>query len=267
MKEEELATDKEWVRGHEPKFLFIDCETSPVTGTAWGIYEQDLLWHEMGEILMMGYMWGGEKRAHILSQRQYDGWTKNRSRERRLMEDIFNVLDEADVVIGYNAKKFDIKQINARFAKYGMIEPSGYHALDPLQMIKRSMTFPSHKLEDMAEYLKIGHKVQTGGKYLWKRCMEGDMDAWAHMEMYCKNDVVLVKDVYERLKGWDKSVFNYNFYTRVALACKKCGSKDMKSRGRKFFRSGFRRDWLCTRCGHRFNGILEKDNIEKVETY
>lgn len=266
MKTEDVARQKDMVRGKPPRFLFLDIETSPVYMAAWGVYEQDALWHKRGEILMMGYQFSDEKHPSIVSQRQFDDWTPRRTKEKKLMWKIHELMDQADVVIGYNAKKFDVKQINARFMIFNIPEPR-YLVLDPLNMITRSARFPSHKLEDVAEYLKIGRKMETGGKYLWKRCIEGDMSAWKKMEEYCMNDVVLVKKVFERLRQWDKTTFNYAFYTRDNMACKKCGCKDLKGRGRKFYRTGYRADLECRRCSHRMLGPLIKEGVEQVNVF
>lgn len=265
--EKVVAALEPYKRGRKPRHLFLDIETSPITGQAWGIYQQDMLFHEMGQILMVGYMWEGDKKPSILTQRTHGSLKPSYKQEKRLLEAVYELMDSADIITGYNAKNFDVKEINARFIKYGIPVPAGYHILDPLRMLKAAARFPSHKMGDVVEYLKIGHKLDTGGKYLWKRVMDGDESAWKHMEEYCKEDVRLCREVFLRVRGLDRSSFNYDFYTRLGLACKKCGSKNIKSRGYRYQRTGVRKDWKCRTCGHRFLGLLEKEDWKPIQSY
>lgn len=266
LSEKTIAKLEPYKEGRKPRHLFLDIETSPLTMASWGIYQENAIWHTKGQILMCGYMWEGDKKPRILSQRKW-GLKPSKKHEEQLMWQIYSLMDEADIITGYNAKNFDIKEINGRFLEYKIPVPDGYHILDPLRMLKVVARFPSHKMGDVVEYLKIGHKLDTGGAYLWKRVIDGNEDAWKRMEEYCKEDVRLCREVYLRLRGLDKSSFNYDFYTRVGLACKKCGSTQLKARGYKYLRSGARKDYLCKICGHRFFGPLMKEDWKPIQSY
>jgi len=270
MDEAEIAREKTIDVGGAPKILFLDIETSPEQSATWGVRKIDrVLWHRMGEILMVGYKWRGDKKPRVISQKDYAGWSPKKSREKVMMHDIWDLMDEADVITGYNGDAFDIKVINARFIKYKIPEPSRYQTSDPLKIIRRVAKFPSHKLEDVAVYLGLDAKMQTGGKYLWKKVMEGDMQAWKHMEKYCKQDVLVLEQVDERVEPWNKSPLNRNFYERQGMRCTNilCGSTDFIFRGYDKRRTGYKRRMTCNVCQKRFLGPFIRDGVEAVKTY
>ena len=112
-----------------------------------------------------------------------------------------------------------------------MNPPSPYKSIDTLKMARRSFKFDSNKLDQLGRYLGLGRKVQTGGMDLWFYCMAGKMSAWKLMVKYCKQDVVLLEEVYLKLRPWDKSHPNLNKYTQTEHTCPACSSTDLQRRG------------------------------------
>ncbi|NIV35232.1 MAG: hypothetical protein GWN58_38990, partial [Anaerolineae bacterium] len=47
-----------------------------------------------------------------------------------MLEGAWELLDEADAVVHYNGKKFDIPTLNREFVKYGFTPPSPYKQID-----------------------------------------------------------------------------------------------------------------------------------------
>lgn len=269
MLEKEIAEQKDIDKGREPRHLFLDIETSPEESATWGVRKIDnVLWHKLGMILMVGYKWKG-KPVKLLSQTDYGSYTPDYKKEEKMMADVWALFDEADIITGYNGDNFDIKVINARFLKYKIHPPSQYEQVDPLKILRKHTKFPSNKLEDIAVYLDVGHKLQTGGKYLWKGCLEGNKEDWKHMGKYCKQDTVLVEEVAEQVMPWAKSGLNMNFYMRDGVRCPNvmCGSKRKYKHGWTYLRTGKRRQYRCLDCGRRYKGPILKDDQEKIETF
>ncbi|RLG55574.1 MAG: hypothetical protein DRN95_07735, partial [Candidatus Hydrothermarchaeota archaeon] len=101
--------------------------------------------------------------------------------------DILKLVDEADIVIGHNAQKFDMKKINAYAILNGLEPPSPYRVIDTMLIAKRYFAFEQNTLDYLSHALcttaKSAHKKFTGFE-LWKACMQGDEDAWAEMKHY-----------------------------------------------------------------------------------
>lgn len=174
------------------------------------------------------------------------------SGEKKILKKIWNLLDEADVVIGHNSKKFDRKKLNAKFIKHGFLSPSSYKQIDTLDLVKKHFAFASNKLEALTEELCTVHKKSKHKKFpgfeLWKECLLGNIEAWKEMEQYNKEDVFSLEELYKKLIAWDDSI-NFNLYTDSLVNICKCTSVDFKKNG--FYYTGvskFQR-WKCIKCG------------------
>ena len=149
--------------------------------------------------------------------------------DKKVMKVLWKLLDDADIVVAHNGKKFDRKKVNTRFMMHGMPPPSPYKMVDTLLIARAHFAFTSNKLNDLAVFLKLGKKVATGGFELWKACLRGEMRAWHKMIRYCRKDVTLLQKVYLKLRAWDNKHPNVGlFVDSIDPLCPKCGSKVRK---------------------------------------
>lgn len=104
------------------------------------------------------------------------------------LSDLWPILEETDMLIGYNSNHFDIPLLN----KYYPGDLTAVGSLDILAEIKKSIG-RSIRLDNVAEATvgvgKSGHGLQA--IEWWKA---GRMDK---IEKYCRQDVKVTKDVYE----------------------------------------------------------------------
>lgn len=185
-----------------PRVLFIDIETFPLTIFSWGVYEQNALAvKEHSVICCYSAKWlNGRHITKALPD--YKGYRAGKHNDKRLVAELWALLDAADVVVAQNGDAFDIKKINTRFVRYGLKPPSPYKTVDTLKVARRVFRFDSNKLDDLCAYLKIGRKLSTGGFGLWLGCMAGQRKAWARMKRYNAHDTRLLAALYARLLPW-----------------------------------------------------------------
>jgi uncharacterized protein YprB with RNaseH-like and TPR domain len=218
---------------YSPKILFIDIETAPIMGLSWQIYDTNLM-HVLEPTFMLcfAYKWLGKSKVHTKSLRDYPGYTKNKKSDKALVKDLWELLDEADVVVAHNGDAFDIKKTNARFLVHGLQPPTPYKTVDTLKIARRHFKFDSNKLDNIGGYLNLGRKLPHTGKHLWLGCMNGDDAAWDVMCRYNAQDVRLLELVYDRLKAWSPS---HPILTAIApqkqTACPTCLSFNVQRRG------------------------------------
>lgn len=108
-------------------------------------------------------------------------------------------MDECDIVIAHNGKRFDIPKMNARFIIHDMYPPSFYKQIDTREIAARQFGFSSNKLDALAGYFNIEHKDDTDFE-LWKRCVEGHAPSLKYMEKYNRKDIVILEKIYLRLR-------------------------------------------------------------------
>lgn len=250
----------------KPKFLFIDIETSPLLGYAWGFYEQNILKIiEHTKILSVGYKWLDDKKASVKALPDFPGYKAGVVDDRKLVEFIWKLLDEADVVCAHHGDPFDVKKINARFAYHKLNPPSWYKTIDTKKVASRYFRFDSNKLEELGNFLGEGHKIKHEGFIMWDGCMKGDPNWWKKMITYNAQDVMLLERIYMRLRPYMEGHPNLNVIAnpeaKDLLTCPTCLSDDIQKRGWSITRTGRKQRYQCNDCGSWSSGPHKKANV------
>jgi DNA polymerase elongation subunit (family B) len=161
---------------------------------------------------------------------------------------IHDLLNDADMVVHFNGKRFDIPIINRELVVAGMSPPAPYHQVDLLSVVKRQFRFASNKLAYVSVALGLEGKMGHEGHELWTKCLAGDTDAWARMEAYNRQDVVLTEQLYKRLLPWITGHPNRRLYG-TATGCPTCGSGDLRKEGFALTQLGRYQRYSCRGCG------------------
>lgn len=238
------------------RILFIDIENSPSLGWTWGKYDQTVIdfktdWY----LLSFAWKWADEDKVHVLALPDYPCYGRDREDDKQLTKALWKILDQADIVIGHNVDRFDIRKINTRFLAHGMPPPSPYKTVDTLKIAKKYFKFDSNHLNDLGRYLGVGRKLVHTGFELWRGCMMGDKDSWAMMKKYNVKDVVLVEKVYYKLRSW---AGNHPIVNRDVFACPKCGSVRVQKRGLSRTLRYAKQRYQCQTCRGWFEGAAKK---------
>ena len=260
-----IETYKSGIPSHikdQPKVLIFDIETSPILAHVWGLWDQrvglnmiESDWH----VLSWAAKWLGESENSVKYEDQRTA--KNLEDDSKILGSIWKLLDEADIVITQNGKRFDQKKLNARFIMNDMKPPSTYRHIDTLSIAKSVFAFTSNKLENMTDklctkYKKLKH-AKFSGFELWKQCMKGNKEAWKEMEEYNRYDVLSLEELYTKLIPWDNSI-NFNVYHDDDVHLCKCGSDQFTKAGFHHTNTGKFQKHRCKDCGtiHR-----DKENL------
>lgn len=229
------------------KILALDIETQYMVGGFWGIWNQNIAINQLmetGSTISWAARWlgpNGKAKGSMMFRSHYDD---------DFLDEMWTLLDEADVVLTYNGRRFDLPTLNREFVKAGMPPPSPYKHLDLLETVKKVFKLPSNKLQFVAEDLQIGSKLAHEGWDLWRKCREGDEAAWRKMERYNKQDVSLLIKLYNRIKPWISNHPNAGLYQEGnACTCSTCGSKNVQQRGYYHTQAAVFKRWVCNDCG------------------
>ena len=256
----------------KPKVLIYDIETAPLLSYTWGLWDQNVALNQIKNdwyVLSWSAKWLGEKKVMYADQRA----AKNIENDKALLEKIWKLLDEADIVITQNGKKFDQKKLNARFIIHNMKPPSPYRHLDTLEMARRHFGFTSNKLEYLSEKLctkfkKLTKRKEYSGFELWKACIAGDLKAWKAMELYNKQDVLSLEELYQKLAPWANQM-NFNVYHEELTNECDCGKTSIIKKGFRYTNSGKFQNYQCTSCGAQTRGktnLLSKEKRQSLRS-
>ena len=227
------------------KILVLDIETSPNKVYVWGLFNQNVALNqivEAGSTLCFAAKWLGQKRITFSSIKK-DG-------REAMLRLVYNLLNEADVVIHYNGTKFDIPTLNQEFMSMGWNPPSPFQEIDILRTVRKRFRLTSNKLDYVLRFLHIPCKVQHKGMALWHECMLGDTEAWKTMKEYNIGDVEKLEEVYRRLQGWVVNHPNHGLYVADEVpVCPNCGSRHVQSRGYRYTATQVYNRFQCQDCG------------------
>ena len=211
------------------KILLLDIETAPTNVYTWSLYPKFINPNDVqktGYTLCWAAKWLGDKEVMYSSVR--DG-------EKQMLKRIHALVDEADAVIHYNGRKFDMPTLNREFLRYRMAPPSHYHQMDLLLTVRKQFRFESNKLDYVCQRLGLGGKVQHKGMSLWYGCMEGKESDWNTMERYNKRDVRILEKLYKYVLPWITGHPNAGLYKPTTRpTCSTCGSTNVVKKGTQY---------------------------------
>lgn len=237
-----------------PRVLLLDCETAPILGYVWSLWEQNVALNQIHRdwcVLSWSAKWLNDPPSKIMYADQR--YADDIEDDKKLLKGVWKLLDEADVVITHNGKRFDIPKLNARFVQHGFQPPSTFKQIDTLALAKKHFAFTSNRLEYLTDKLNKTHKKSKHGKFdgfsLWRECLAGNQAAWKEMEKYNKADVLALEELYHRLIPWDAAGVNFSWYTDGEGHVCKCGSTQFQKRGFAYTAVGKFQCYRCSNCG------------------
>jgi RNase_H superfamily len=237
----------------KPKILTLDIETSPLESWTWGIWDQNIGLEQIKvewSILAYAAKWLDSKKV-IYQDTGGNGADKVRY-DYPLLNNLWELLNEADLVIAQNGVRFDIKKINARLIMNGFGPYSPIRVIDTLQVAKKHFGFTSNKLEWQGKYVagveKSKHKKFPGFE-LWAECLKDNPAAWAEMKKYNKQDVIATELLYLKQRPWIANHPNMGTFHEAGMSCPVCDSTDIYKNGTRVLQLGRYQRYHCNNCG------------------
>ena len=237
------------------KILVWDLETSQSHAKTWGpkwntnlnsITEDQIIY-------MVGYEWLGDGNGpQVKSQLDFSrAYGRNRRDDRQLTEFVAGLVDEADVVVGQNIDKFDMRVLTARMLNHRIRKLAPTPSVDIVKYTRKHFRLHSYKLDDVARFLGIPGKRSHAGLALWDAVDEADPEAWQEMIDYCLRDTALTTEVYYLLRdnGWLDRHPNISLLTGANGVCPTCGSAHLHKRGTHRALTRTYQKYQCQNCG------------------
>ena len=249
----------------KPKILLLDIETKPILAHVWGLWDNNVALNQIvsdWSIMSWAAKWLDDPASALKYEDQRGA--KNIEDDSRLLKGIWKLLNQADIVVTHNGKKFDIKKLNARFIEHGFRPPGTFKHIDTLELVKRQFGFSSNKLEFVAKKLGTKRRKKAHKKYpgheLWVECLKGNQDAWREMEVYNRFDVLVLEEVYHKLLPWGTGPgVNFAVFDPGAVNSCSCGGKVVKD-GHAYTATGKFQRYYCGSCG-----AWSKDNVNLLD--
>lgn len=241
-----------------------DIETAPATALVWRTGQQYVGLEQIEEpprMISFAWRWVDEpKRA----TRFFSEWELGHERMVRMMADL---LDEADAVVHFNGRKFDVPFVNTEIQKAGIPEPSPFAQIDLYRQTKDVFWLVSHKLQAVAvELIASEGKIRHEGIDLWRKVLTGDEKAQRLFRRYNVRDVDLLVDAYWKLLPWLTLPVHAGVVDEDGdpKSCSNCGGTRLERRGFAYTKQGKYPRYRCRRCGKWLRGTRRTIGAEIV---
>jgi len=244
----------------QPKVLIFDIETAPMVVYVWGRREQNVALNQIKSdwyVLAWAAKWLGDAPSKVIYKDQRGA--KNPADDKDLLQGMWKLLDEADIVITQNGRRFDSRKLNARFIINGMNPPSPYEHWDTLRVARTVADFTSNSLEYLSDKLCVKYKKLSHKKFpameLWKQCLAQNPEAWECMKKYNIHDVLATEELYLKIRAWSPKTSPVVFPNRDG--CSVCGGQ-VEYRGYWRLKEYRVKKIHCLKCGAWRSGKKER---------
>lgn len=230
---------------YEYKVLFLDIETSPNVVESWRVgYNLSLSTQNIREermIICASWKWAHENKVYNKFWKK-DTKTKNKYlkyNDKNVVETLIKAMDQADIIVGHNGDRFDIKWVRGRAMVHGIAMAPEYQTFDTLKKSRQYLNLNSNRLDYLGRLFCSDKKAETGGYNLWKEVMDGKKSANTTMQKYCDQDVVLLQEYYNQLLPY----VTHNNHVGVTKGlpkwtCAHCGTTSVGRHGRYCTKTG-----------------------------
>ena len=246
------------------KVLLFDIETSLAQVYTYGLYDQNISIANVIEhprMIAFTAKWLGKPKVFAFSE-----YHQSRTEMLTVMHEL---LDEADLVVGWNSKNFDVKWVNSEFMVENMLPPSPYKQIDLMQEVKRNARFLSNKLDYISERLLNDKKIEYNMARMWIKVNNPNTSEaerkkeWNAMLKYAKKDTALLEPLFIEMRPWLRLPHPVQ---HGEDKCRNCGSNDLEKRGYAKTLNGSYQRYQCRSCGawSRGNTRVTNTNIRNV---
>lgn len=232
-----------------PKILIFDIETSPLKAYVWQRYKQNVYSDQMiSEWFMLTWSAKWLFDSKVMSDKITSEEVLKED-DKRIATSLWELINEADIVVAHNGDRFDIPRMNSRFIINGLVPPSTFSSIDTKKIASKQFGFSSNKLSELGKQFGLGDKLDTDFE-LWARCMNGEEEAIEYMRKYNDQDVKLLEEVYLKLRPWIKGHPNVGLYMELDKpVCTNCGSEHLTYVDKYYYTTASKFETYRCECG------------------
>lgn len=244
-------------RSKIPKILFWDIETTLLQAWLFHLGDQTVRHTQLVEgrsrygIICLSYCWNRGP-IHTLD------WGYHLQSSEFILSKFDKLLEEADIVIGKNSDRFDIKHLNAQRMFYDRPgRPSFSKYTDDLEkQLRKYFALPSYSLDYISKELGLGGKdkmeFNDWVNIMVKDAKQGEK-SYNKMLRYNRKDVKDTRDIWYYCEKHFDTKFNYGKFINAQndkdqiekLLCKHCGHGNLVKNGIKYRNTTIYQRFYC----------------------
>ena len=193
-----------------------------------------------GRTICLAYKWLGDKKIHFISEWSTGG-------REGFLKAAWDLLDEADVVVGHNMQDFDHPHLEGEFILEDMGLPSPVKVFDTLKVMRKHGNLENNQLDTLDKRFGFSGKSDKYRIATAMGAVNGDEKLQRQIERYNKGDIRATERVYLRLRP--AGSINLGVYFDDDLQrCPHCASQKVQKRGVAVTGLGRYQRYQCQSC-------------------
>lgn len=207
---------------------------------------------DFGFAICVGYRWYGEKKIYVPSVLDYPtAFGRDPTNDKYLMRDIHRVLSQADVIVGFYSKLFDLPWLMARMLHHGLPSLPAIPHVDLYFTARANLKIHSRRLANLIDFLNLkAEKTRLSGP-VWVRAGAGHAPSIRYVVDHCWHDIDALDKTYTLLRPLVRLHPNVAGVYRVKElgVCRTCGKAKLHRRGYQLTRTNRKHRVQCMACG------------------
>jgi hypothetical protein len=171
-----------------------------------------------------------------------------------MLERVWHVYDEADIIQGHNIARFDTRKLKADWAMMGLKSPRPWKTVDTLAIARREFGFESNTLASLCERMGVPGKVDHYDPECARLAVAGDKDAQKRLRTYNQGDIEASEALADAMRGWIPAHPFIGTHGDTKR-CNQCSSEDLTLMPNTYravvLDYGL---WRCNNCGGHIRG-------------
>ena len=191
----------------------------------------------------------GDKRAGFASE-----WADGQA---GMLQAVWDVYDQADVVYGHNVDRFDTRHLNTGWRDLGLPAPAPFKIVDTLTEARRTFGDESMQLAALTTRLGIATKTDKYSVDVARAACAGNAAAQRKLRAYNVGDVVASEAFVDRLRGWIPThPHNLQGINTGVPTCNQCWGDNLTANGERLAAVMAYPLYRCDDCGANVQGRL-----------
>lgn len=253
-----------------PKILVLDIETSNIIAKVWGLWNNNVALNQVikhSSIFSYAAKFIGDDKIYYNDTFNQ----KDKRDDKKIVNEIIQLINESDFVLGHNSTKFDLPRIRARQLINKLESMKLVQEIDTLKIAKKFLGFDSNKLEHLTHMLCTKHKKlikkEFHGQELWNEFENGNESAQKNMKDYNILDILSLEELYvDHISQYDYMTPNFSSFNDSPIFRCNCGNDSFKPAGFHITKKSKFEKFRCTKCGKTHRSSQNLHSKEKRST-